>query len=489
MSIDVGGYVNLQLYDAAPQTLTDRAITHGQVVFPNWRPAEGNTEVVLIESMALQVSELVYAVNRVPGAVTETLLRLFGLTVAGGAPPTATATFTVAASAAGQTVPAGTLLRMRVGAAAAPLDFRTNTDLVVAPNATTGTVGITGVENTTLGAGAPAGLVLQVVDAVPYVDSAALASTVSGGADPESSEAFLERGSARLQRLVTTLILPEHFTAAAAEQPYVTRAYTIDSFSPFGLVAPTNVAAAEVAGGTLPVGTYSYRVAATNADGETQASAAVAVTTAAVGTVRLTWTATANVAGVAALDGYRIYGRTAGGERLLGTVGAAATSFDDTGAATPGADTPLVTNSTGGAPGSRTGHVSVAVAGPDGAPVAAADKAALDTALEAQAFAALNIHIVDAQVNTQDVAVTVVREPTALAADVSTAVEAALRSYLNPNVWPFAGRVFRNELVSLLDAVPGVARVGEITPAGDVTLRGVAPLVKAGTVAVTVQAP
>lgn len=76
-------------------------------------------------------------------------------------------------------------------------------------------------------------------------------------------------------------------------------------------------------GGTLPAGTYSYRVTATIPGGETvPGPAASATTTGATGSVALTWPAVANA------TGYRVYGRTAGAEQLLAAVAVAAWTDD-----------------------------------------------------------------------------------------------------------------------------------------------------------------
>lgn len=79
-------------------------------------------------------------------------------------------------------------------------------------------------------------------------------------------------------------------------------------------------------GGTLAAGTYSYRVAALSAYGETVASTAATVTT--TGT---TSTATISWTSVASATGYAVYGRVAGVERLLGRT--VTTSWTDDGMA------------------------------------------------------------------------------------------------------------------------------------------------------------
>lgn len=105
--------------------------------------------------------------------------------------------------------------------------------------------------------------------------------------------------------------------------------------------------------GTTGATSYSYKVTALDSDGdatnttrgETLASTAGNTTTgnAALSGAnfnRVTWAA------VTGATGYRVYGRSGGNYKLLVTVGSGITSYDDTGAATPGVDSPA-TNTTG----------------------------------------------------------------------------------------------------------------------------------------------
>lgn len=106
------------------------------------------------------------------------------------------------------------------------------------------------------------------------------------------------------------------------------------------LATPTGVSTSTTTyGGVLAAGTYSYRVAAFNAFGQTLASTGVTqVTTGTTSAVLVSWTA------VTGASGYRIYGRTSGSELLIYSVAAPRTSFLDTGSrgpngALPGANT------------------------------------------------------------------------------------------------------------------------------------------------------
>lgn len=376
-SPDVSEYVDLTLHDVTVQDLIDAALADAQAKLPSWVPREGHTEVVLLESLALVVAELAFAINRVPGAVTEALLGLYGLTRDAGTAPSGTATFALS-DTLGHTIPRGTRLRLDLGSGADPVDFTTDDDLVVPSGSSSGTVAVTGTEATSRANGTASGTALELIDAVPYVNGVTLAAALSAGTDPETGDAFLDRGSERLRRLVETLVVPEHFTRRALEEPAVYRATTLDNYDP----------------------------------------------------------------------------------------------------------------GQAGAVGDHPGHVTVAVSGTDGAPIAAATKTSLETAMEEAAQANLDVHIADPTVTAVAVTVTVVRKAGYTDAQVTSNVQATLTAYLNPNSWEWAGTVYRNELLAVIDGAEGVARVVTLdAPAADAALAGVAPLATAGTITVTVQAP
>lgn len=91
--------------------------------------------------------------------------------------------------------------------------------------------------------------------------------------------------------------------------------------------APTLTASAS--GGTLSAATYSYKVSAINAIGETLASAATTSVVAAgtTNSIAISWTA------VSGATSYKVYGRTGSAELFIAAV--SETSYTDTGAITP----------------------------------------------------------------------------------------------------------------------------------------------------------
>lgn len=82
--------------------------------------------------------------------------------------------------------------------------------------------------------------------------------------------------------------------------------------------------------------TYSYRVSAINANGETLPSTALTRLTGASGAAH---TITINWSAITGATGYKIYGRVGGAEQLIATVGAV-TTYVDTGASTPSGAVP-----------------------------------------------------------------------------------------------------------------------------------------------------
>ena len=112
------------------------------------------------------------------------------------------------------------------------------------------------------------------------------------------------------------------------------------------LASPGTVTATPaITGGSLPAGSYGYKVSAYNSYGETLASTEATATVASgvAGTVSLSWAA------VTGAVGYRIYGRAVGGEQLMGSqlVAGSVTPFVDTGSVTPFGALPTSNTSAG----------------------------------------------------------------------------------------------------------------------------------------------
>jgi uncharacterized phage protein gp47/JayE len=136
--------------------------------------------------------------------------------------------------------------------------------------------------------------------------------------------------------------------------------------------------------------------------------------------------------------------------------------------------------------GDDLGDVTIVAAGPGAAPLSSSDKADLLAILDTQAEGSIIPHIADAHVTTVDVLVKVIPDGTVPDAELAANVEAAIRGYLDPVPWPFLPNVYGNELVALIDNVPGVHLERVLEPVGDVPLDGPGPLALAGDVTVQI---
>lgn len=230
-SPDLSAYVDLRLFDLSDQEVVDAAIAALQLNLPGWIPREGNTEVLILESLALEVAEGIVAVNRLPGAVIQALLLLAGVEKDFGLAPIASAAFTLA-DANGYTIPAGTRLYLSLEDGTSVTFLVQSPGLTVDPGDTTGVVPIIGAEFTGRANGIAAGTRMVMADPVPFIETVELATAVADGADPETDEEWRDRGVARLSRLSDALVVPRHFEAAALELPEVTRAVGIDLWNP-----------------------------------------------------------------------------------------------------------------------------------------------------------------------------------------------------------------------------------------------------------------
>ncbi|HZE02624.1 MAG TPA: baseplate J/gp47 family protein [Pseudonocardiaceae bacterium] len=230
--VDLGSYVDLRIFDVPSQDLVDAMITMYGISNPSWIPREGNTELVLMEAIALGVAENVVAINRLPGAVVEAVLQLAGVFKDFGAPATATATITLA-DGLGYTIPTGT--RFYLPLANGTVVFLSQApDVQIASGQTSATINLISQINTAAANGvlAPARLVLA--DQLNMVQTVVLASTVAGGRDPETDAEWRDRGVAAFKRLSSTLVTPNQFNAAVDEDPRIGRVMTIDLWDASG---------------------------------------------------------------------------------------------------------------------------------------------------------------------------------------------------------------------------------------------------------------
>jgi uncharacterized phage protein gp47/JayE len=186
---------------------------------------------MLLEALAQEVAELIFAANRIPDAVVETMLKLYGIERDPGAPPTVTLQFFMSATT-GYTIPAGTTVRLDLEGGLEPIVFTTDIELTIPIGVSTGTVPATGDRFTDEANGVVIGSPVELLDSIVSVDQVQTYDLVTGGAGPEEDADYFERGVQRFARLTDTLVLPSHFVSAALEETYVERAFVLDNYNP-----------------------------------------------------------------------------------------------------------------------------------------------------------------------------------------------------------------------------------------------------------------
>lgn len=481
-SPDLSSFINLTLYDKDQQTLYEGAEAWMEARVPELILKEGNQEAVLLEALAQIVAEGVYALNRVPGTIVQILLQLFGIDRFDGAQPTCDITFTFA-DGTGYVIAAGTQAMLDLGSSTPPVIFTTTVPAQAFPGDTTVTVTAVGDRFTVDANGVAAGTQLTLVVSDFFVNAAQLATSPSGGQDPEDTTTWLSRGITALRRLTSTLAIADSFTDAALQDSAVFRAFTIDDYNG-GYDTPQNlVATPSASGGFLDAGaTYGVAVTAVTAAGETEVTQTNVLTPSGGGdvcSIGLVWAAPPTQTGVGAITGYNIYRTTAAGTALglVASVSAATFIYDITSATAPTTAAPI-TNTTG-VPDSP-GYVTTAVYGVN-APVSQADRQTLQAILAAQALANLNVRVIDATVNVVPVVATVVAAAGFTATQVKADVVAAVTTgRFSTNGWLWQSVLPINQIIAVIGSLDSVAYVQSVSvPSADVTLIGIAPLVQA----------
>lgn len=252
VSPDATQYVNQTLIDKNPQDIYDNAVAALKMSLVDWKPREGNTEVLLLENLALEVSEAVFSVNRLPNSTIQGVLTLFGINRDYGAQPTTSITFYTATSL-GTTIPAGTRCALNLRSGVEPVIFSTDVDLVIPNGSSNGTVTATGDRYTADANGTAVNTVLAIYDSVYFVNNAVIASIVVDGRDPEDDPTYFTRAVERFSRLSDTLVLPRHFEAAALEDLDVERVHAIDNWDGTGATPGT-------VGGHITLAVYGNNV-------------------------------------------------------------------------------------------------------------------------------------------------------------------------------------------------------------------------------------
>lgn len=227
---DLSSYVDLRIYDKDPTDILLSAIEDLKSRMPDWVPREDNTEVMLLEALAVEVADSVFAINRLPSAIMLALMRLYGIDRDPGEFARVSVEFEVV-NGMGYLIPARTRLLLPPQQGFGQVVFETTNALNITEGNKKGIVGAVATTITDAANGAPSGTRLDVLDSSYFVNRVVTVTEVAGGRTPESDKQWFDRGVQRFGRLTDTLVVPRHFELAAMERPEVNRARALDNFN------------------------------------------------------------------------------------------------------------------------------------------------------------------------------------------------------------------------------------------------------------------
>ena len=214
--------------DRDAQAIFDSALSAAQLALPDWTPRNGNVEVILMEAMSIAAADAIYALNRIPPIVLESVLALYGIIRSTGDQAVGTVT-----------VDFDDLRTLEIAAGTEFADTVTGLTMYArddtqVTNLDTITITVVATDAGAAGNEIEAGSDLDIVDSIPYSIGATVATGLTGGTDPENDEAYFDRASTVLARVTSSLVIPSHFIAYALQDTRVLRATAIDLFEPGG---------------------------------------------------------------------------------------------------------------------------------------------------------------------------------------------------------------------------------------------------------------
>jgi hypothetical protein len=137
-------------------------------------------------------------------------------------------------------------------------------------------------------------------------------------------------------------------------------------------------------------------------------------------------------------------------------------------------------------PGTVPGWITVVVYGA-GRLASTAEKSALQQELQARSLVNLGVLVIDPILVEQNVDVSLVGLPEFTVERLTSDVDAAIRSYLDPSNWPWSQTLRRLELATVISNVVGVDYIITLTePVGDVALTSPAMLITPGDINIDV---
>lgn len=219
-------------FESDPDALAQEAFDFLQAQIANWQPSEGNLDVWMIRATARIAAEVQDIASTVPTTIFRYAgANLFSLPPIDALPALGQTTW-VMADNAGYTIPAGTLVGLRISGDTL-IPFQTVNDVVILAGATSTAAGEVQIQAVNAGSeGTGLTGTMELIDSIANVSTITLVAATTGGIDAESDEEYLNRLTLELQLLTPRPIVPTDFSALALTVPGVHRALTLDGYDP-----------------------------------------------------------------------------------------------------------------------------------------------------------------------------------------------------------------------------------------------------------------
>ena len=467
-SPDVSKYVDLTVYDEKPSTSLQTILQAARGFAPAWIPQTGQIEVVIAEAIAHRSAEVAHAINRVPGATVETLLELFGIVKNQGVKATAT----VKINAYGNfTLPVASEILYTDGSTGDVFVFITGSTVTLTPVKATGKLTLAGCTASTT---YPAGTQFTVtVGSTTYTYTADSDFTTDGSGDTASVTVTATVFGKDHNDVTHNGVIPNGsaaFTFSGKGGGTVT-AQTGDTN---GFIngsddnATVSVTAQDV-GNVYNFDAVGQELQLLNSATNFK-SAEFTVTPSGGEAVETDDTYFDR--GISVLSGYSAASTTA--SQIKNYIGQNKAYAYRT--AVFNRRRYRDRDTTASSFGFHNGHVLVAVGGvvsnaansSTQVKVSSSNLSDLHTALTERVPSSLSVDVMSAELADVDITASVVKKEGTTGATVKTAIETALKGYLDANSWNWEENlVRRNEIISLIDSVTGVDYVSSLTMGGD----------------------
>lgn len=216
-------YIDLPIETDA-DVMKDDAVASLQDAIPEYDPAAGNLETILLEVVAEMSAEQAEVASEVPSAVFRKFgAELVGLDPIDGVAAIGSTTWTMT-DTSGHVIPAGTFLSIT------GIAFQTSEEVTIGVGESTATIAIVAVDPGTDGNDLTGDV--DLVDTLAFVDSVVLIGSTSGGVDAETDDEYLDRLATELQLMAPRPIVPVDFEVLARRIAGVDRAVAIDGYNP-----------------------------------------------------------------------------------------------------------------------------------------------------------------------------------------------------------------------------------------------------------------